>query len=584
MKTLALIACFLTLPLLGWAQARFSASVDKNTVAEGEQIKLTIEANAQWEKLSPPDIGGFRVLSGPNQSSQTSFINGQMTQSFSYTYLITPAKGQGTFTIGPASAIIQGKTYQSEPITIKVVPESQRPRDPNDPVTIAKNNTFIRLKINKKELYVGEPIIATYELYFHYSISNYQVDPPVFTGFYMKDLSPNKNFVQRQETVGGMRYTVVPLQELLLIPQKSGALEIPAYGMDLTVGVPSNQRDFFGRQLLANAQISLKSEKMTIQVKALPEQGKPAGFSGAVGTFTMKAEPNKKELNADESVSYVVQIEGEGNLGLFSLPDPEIPTSLEKYDPKYSENISYGSRGMKGFRKNEYLIIPRYGGEYKIPALSFSYFDPSTEKYVTLNFGDQIIQVSGDAQASPNRPGPRGNEAVTYLDQDILDIKHGAQKWTPTAPAPSLRATALKLWLAIPVLAILLLLLWRVYEKANAARLSDTVSRAQKMAAVHFKNARKALTKQQKEDFFAQIEKGMMVFFAAKWKLPLHEINQNEITNRLSSNPEWKQDMEEVKHVLGTCAMHRYAGQRSESDQEFLTRAQQAIQKLDKKL
>ena len=100
------------------------------------------------------------------------------------------------------------------------------------------------------------------------------------------------------------------LRKTVLYPQKSGKLEIEPLSLDISVEVPTNRRDIFGGRLMTQVQKRVSAGSKSIQVKALPEEGKPADFSGAVGDFNFKLSTSKTHLNATESLQARVEVTG----------------------------------------------------------------------------------------------------------------------------------------------------------------------------------------------------------------------------------------------------------------------------------
>src|SRR5690606_2437319 len=200
----------------------------------------------------------------------------------------------------------------------------------------------------------------------------------------------------------GEPYRFVVLRKTILYPQKTGELQIEPLTLSVAVDVPSDRRDIFGGRLFETIEKTVAAGRKTINVKSLPEAGKPADFTGAVGKFDFKVIPGNTELAATESTTVKVQVTGNGNLKLFELPKLEVPASIEKYEPERSENVRTDLNGTQGSLTDNYTLVPTRQGEYNIPALSFSYFDIRSESYKTITSGDIQLQIDrAPAGSSP---------------------------------------------------------------------------------------------------------------------------------------------------------------------------------------
>ena len=292
---------------------QFTASA-KSPVANGEQFYLTYSVNAQGANFRAATIRDFNVISGPSQSSSSNiqWINGQMSQSvsISYTYILQAVK-EGTFTIGPASIFINGKTYNSNPVTISVLKSTQnvipnnQQRRPNtgrsssqsnipNP-TVTKDDVFIRTIVSKSSAYKGEAILVTQKFYTKVNIAGFDdVEKPTYKDFWTEDIKMLDHVSLRRENYNGTVYNVAELQKTIIIPQKAGRIEIDPMELTCVAQIPTRRMgnsiwdDFFG-QSYQNVKVKVKSNPITIDVKSLPP-GQPVGFDGAVGNFTIKSD------------------------------------------------------------------------------------------------------------------------------------------------------------------------------------------------------------------------------------------------------------------------------------------------------
>ncbi|MBI4535029.1 MAG: protein BatD, partial [Ignavibacteriae bacterium] len=343
-QLIAILAMFVLSGTLNAQDISFEASVDRNTVALGEQftlrLVLTNAGMSGGKNLKLPDLNNFHIMGGPNQSTSMQFINGVVTSSVSYTYTLQ-SKDVGKFAIGPASIEAGGKVYATNPVTIEVVKGSSRPQQqpPTAKSDVGANigdNLFLRATVDKSHVIQGEQINLTFKLYTRVSVSNYTVSKnPAFTGFWGEDVETPKNVALSNETVDGRQYRVGIIKRVALFPTQSGTLEISPMEVQTTVQIqdarPSDPFDAFFRDPFGrNVNYAVKSNAIKIKVDPLPA-GAPLGFRGAVGRFTMSTTVDKKTGKTNEPISLKVSLSGVGNIKLLESPQVELPADFEQY-------------------------------------------------------------------------------------------------------------------------------------------------------------------------------------------------------------------------------------------------------------
>ncbi len=233
-------------------------------------------------------------------------------------------------------------------------------------------------------------------------VSNWrEKDNPRYNDFWSQNIEIKGLNVENGE-YNGEEYRYVVLRKTVLYPQKIGELKLEPLVLDVTVEVPTNRADIFGRPIMSKVPKTVTAGSRTIRVKALPEAGKPSDFKGAVGDFDFKVTTTKDQLNATESLQAKIEVSGKGNLKLFELPKLTVPSSLEVYEPEHKENVRTNLNGMQGTISDTYTIVPQYKGKYPLPSVSFSYFDLKTESYKRISSSEIIIDVLEGPMASTN--------------------------------------------------------------------------------------------------------------------------------------------------------------------------------------
>jgi len=372
----------------------FEMKLSKSKLGINERLRVDFTMNKDGDNFNPPDFTGFRVLMGPSQSISSSWINGVRSYSKTYSYTLAPT-ARGKFTIKQATIVIDGKTFKSLAKTIEVTAAVDKPSDQMTADDVADENLHLVAEVSKTNPYLNEAVSVVYKLYVSptISVSNYQpLDNPKYNNFWSQDIKVSSLNAQNG-TYKGKPYRYVILKRVVLYPQKSGKLDIEPLSLDVTVDVPTNKRDFFGGRVYSQTNKTVSAGKRTINVKNLPLANQPEDFNGAVGDFDFSVTTNKTSLNASESLQAIVEVSGKGNLKLFKLPEPVLPSSLEVYEPEFNEGVRTTLRGMQGKVSNNFTIVPSFKGKYPIPPIKFSYFNPKTEKYTTLSSDEIIVNV-----------------------------------------------------------------------------------------------------------------------------------------------------------------------------------------------
>ena len=353
--------------------------------------------------MKVPDFDGINILYGParSQSSQFSIVNGKTssTKEESYTYTVVASK-EGSYTIPAATIKSEGKQYTSNTLTVKVLPNDGTTSDAqsNTSQTVAQNSgddkTFARMILSKTSVYEQEPILVTFKIYTKAanirSLDNAIF--PSFEGFVLQDIPIDKPQIEL-EHYKGVNYQVVTIKQALLYPQRAGNIEISKGNFDVTVQVVRPMQGFFGMmQGYVDIEKSISTSPETVKVKPLPSN-KPASFTNAVGSFKIKSSISNTAPKANEALTYKVVISGNGNLKYIKDPELKFPADFEVYDPKTEVDVKTTTSGVIGSRVIEYTVIPRSAGDFKIPAVEFSYFDIATSSYKTITSDSYELKV-----------------------------------------------------------------------------------------------------------------------------------------------------------------------------------------------
>ena len=377
---------------------KFETVLSKVKLGQNERLRVSFEMNKDGDFFEAPSFENFEVLMGPSQSISSSFINGKRSFSKSYTYVLRPKK-QGQLIIDSASISIDNTIYTTDPKTVLVTEPIDNPNAPKTAQDIADESLYLVATLSNDKPYLNQGVLVTYTLYFspRVYINNFiPVENPTYKNFWSQDL-PIKEYETRRTTFKNESFNAVDLKTVVLYPQKSGSLALDPFALELYVQIPTGRRDFFGDPIMRSATKTVKAGDLSINVKDLPEQGKPSNYSGAVGDFKLSVDASRTSLEANESTQIKVKIAGKGNLKLLSVPELSLPSALEKYDPEYTDDVRVNREGMNGSVSNSYTVVPRYAGSYPVDPIEFTYFDPNSKSYKTLNSDPFDLTVEGSS-------------------------------------------------------------------------------------------------------------------------------------------------------------------------------------------
>lgn len=570
------------------AQVQFEAKVSKNTLGINERLRIEFNMNADGDNFVAPNFeaSGFRVIGGPSQSVSQYWINGKSSFNKSYIYILLPTQ-KGQLTIKQAAIEINGQIYKTSPVKINVTNAVEIPKDPNDaPAVSADDNIYLVADISKSNPYLNEPITVVYKLYFSYSIgiSNWrELNKPKYNDFWSQNIDI-KQLKAEEGMFKGERYRYVVLRKTVLYPQKSGKLEIEPLSLDIDCQVPSNRRNFWGQPIMVEDSKRVSAGSKVINVRALPESGKPVDFSGAVGQFDFKVNPSKTTLKNGESLDLTLSVIGKGNLKLFSLPKPVVPTALEMYDPVHEENVSTPLTGMTGRITDKYTIIPQYKGSYQIKPLSFSYFDLASGRYKTITSQPITITVlDGPSVASGEKSNP------TEATKNKVEV---AKSFAFIKPKTSLKSMEKEDFLgsglfyslvALPFFAIPLLIVGRRRKQAiDNDVVGNKIRKSNALAKKYLSEAKKHLG--QKEPFYIALEKALHNFLKAKLNIETSDMSKEKIREILTERNAQPETISEFITLTENCEFARYAPSSDAAIQQDYEKAVAIISNLEKQL
>ncbi len=603
------IILFLMLcPLWLWAQDDPTLTVSsKKQVMVGERFQVVFEANAEGKNFQAPSFEGFTVVGGPFTSSSSSFsmVNGSMSHTVRCTYTFAlQAYQEGTFHVGSATLTVKGKKISSEPFDIKVIPDDgshaapsgggsssgqgQSQQNTSDPQVSGKD-LFIRVIPSKKSAYVGEQVVLTYKLYTKVPVSSLSVERmPSYAGFWTKDITDNNGGSLRQtsEYINGIEYTAAEIQKIVVVPQRSGTLPIDPMIIECIAQIrteSNRQRSmdpfeaffndpFFNRNI-ANVRKELTSQTLNLEVKSLPENGKPASFAGAVGNFNFKSEIDKTELSTNEAFTLTLTVSGTGNVELLQMPTPVFPPDFEVYDPKITMNVNNNANGLSGTKKAEYLVIPRRAGSFTVPAVEFSYFDPSKGAYQTLSSQPYEIKVEkgkGGDEGSSGGIYASNQEGIKYLGSDIRHIMTGNAHLKPMHTVFFGSAAYFVVLLVLLVLFVILLFVLKKREQLSQDTAANRNRKADKVARGRLKSAAQFLKAKDQDKFYVEMSQALWGYIADKLGIERSKLSMDTVNETMKAKNVPDELTQQFIDTLNSCEFARFAPGSAEAKMDDL--------------
>ena len=549
-------------------------------VAAGEQFRLTYTINTQ-------DVKGFRagnipeeleVLMGPSTSTQSSFqmVNGHMSSSSSVTYTyILMANKQGSFTIPPATATVDGKTVHSNELHIKVAGQvqsggrqggAQQRQQPGQEVRPAGSNIsgsdlFIHVSASKSRVREQEPILLTYKVYTLVGLTQLSGKMPDLKSFYTREvpLPQEKSF--KVETFNGRQYRTVTWQQYVMFPQSTGKLEIPSITYEGIVVQQNRNIDpfeafFNGGSGYVEVKKQIKAPGTTIQVDPLPQR--PKNFSGGVGAYNITATIDQTEVKANDPVKLQVVVSGVGNMKLLKQPVVQFPKDFDAYDAKVTDKTKLTVNGLEGSIVYDFLAVPRHQGTYEIPPIEYVYFDTKAGDYKTLKTEGFTLKVAkGDGTNTLATFG--GQEDVHELANDIRYIKTGNTRQRPQGEF-FFASTGYWITLAVLLLAFVsLFIIFRHRAIENANIVKQRAGKANKVAVKRLKRANRLMRGGKQNEFYDEVLRALWGFVSDRLNMPVEQLSRENISQQLEAHQVGEDTISQFINAIDECEFARYA-------------------------
>ena len=425
----------------------------------------------------------------------------------------------------------------------------------NNTKAVSGNQLYIKATTNKRNIVIGEQILVSYKLFTRIDLHNTELSSlPALNGFWAKDLKTSSRF--KRDVVDGVAYNVATIKKSVLTAQKSGELVIDPMELKCSIRIQnkrSNRNLFFGGNYQVQEEL-IRSEPIKITVTDLPRP--PANFNGAVGDMSLKSEVDNRSISANDAITYKITITGTGNIELIKPLAIQFPEDFEVYDPKITDRIFEGGR-KRSVKTFEYLLIPRYKGEYTIPSTNLIIYNPKSKKYETKKSNSHKLSI-GASKNNEDETNGTNQQTVKSTQQDINYIFTNT-----TFQEIGERAMSKKVFYTLFFLPIVLLLLLWIYIKT--AGKTDTNSKdwknkkSNKIALKRLKTAQKCIKNNDFDGFFEEIEKSLWGYFADKFKIQIAELSKETISIHFNSSAINIEIESQFIALLDECEFARYA-------------------------
>ena len=610
---------FLTASIQLAAQTKFTASAIPSQAGKDEYITLTLTvANGNnVQNITPPALPDFDVVSGPNTTSEQNSINGVTTQSVSLSYILL-AKKPGSYKIDAATALINGRTFKSNNVSVvvskKATGNQQQNSNANNPMQSllsgmdpfnepqrdvefkdyilrqgesipdkVNKNMQLKLQCNKTSCYVGEPLLATYKLYSRLRSESSLSKNPSFNGFSVVEMmQQNDPSAVSTEQLNGKSYNVYTIRKAQLYPLQAGETELESASLDNRItfikysGNNGNNYNIDPNAMITET-VTLISKPTTIHVKPLPETGKPDGFKGAVGNFSIESSLQKNTFSADETGKLFITITGSGNMQLLTLPDINWASNFEVFETKVTDNTDNKTVPISGSKSFEIPFTVNKEGTYEIPVINFSFFNPATGTYKNTSTGNIKFTVT------------KGTGKQNFANEKLITEKK--------KDLPFIDKVFEKRWLIILFIAgiIITSLIFGITRKKKDSNVITKnkrviVTEENKTAATGFTNenpltkTEDCLFKNECQSFYSIINEEMKSFLSKRFNFNVENLNSKTLSAVMDKAGIDNDTILQTQRLIQDIEWQLYTPfERNEAINEMYTRAQNIIQVLGRK-
>lgn len=601
---LALTCAFVSVsPQARAALRRFGTLMEENQVTAGVPFRYVImlETDGEAPETMPtePTWGGLKIVEGPATSQRFTIINGDRRLQVFVQYVLV-AEEPGQYTIGHSRIEVNGEIYESGTETVtagepdmSMFPESLRDREILHPVTDdpgitrqLQGRAFVLPELSTETPYVGEPFSVTY--YFYQErlprAADLQVARPTAKSmleeepYIAQSISPTEIV-----TLDGRDYDVALLYRNVFTPTRPGRYRLEDFGIRFRLPVQSANRrrprsrfdSFFDLDPAFSPMVAVEARApaLSLEVRPIPSEGRPKGFSGTVGDFDLSAKVDHTAATEDDLITLRARIDGRGNPSLASPPDFPENQDFELFDQTEETERKPGRDEPAGTKTVEYLLRPKRSGTLEVPALRYPIFNPKSEGFEILTTEPQRVQVAPSRVQAVQAEGEATDKTLPEIEDQLDYLKPliGLRRAAPRALYHS------PLYWAAQIAALAL-----ACAALVSARRRETVDPAEQRRRnawaaldLRLKSVTEAAASKTPEEAANALERALREFIADWFNVKAEGLTAPEISFRLMAEGISKENMKRIEAIMEECAQARYAPL-SEQEANFPERAREA--------
>ena len=558
----------------------FTAIANAKQVVEGDffQVDFTLK-NAEWERFAPPAFTGFQQHGNPSSSQQTTMANGKWSTTKTLTYLVK-AKKKGKYTIGAATAVVDGKEIKSNKIPIEVVKGKSKSNNANTDSNDFEGKIFVRAEPSATDVKIGQQITLDYKIFTKVNVESFDMsEDPDYSGFYAENV---RQFSYRwmQEVVDGETYNTKILKRVALYPQQAGLLTIEPIFMRIGVESPNaarRRRSFFFKDL---KYLPFTTDTIQINVKPM-DADVPDAFSGGVGRYLMLFSVDKNTMTTDDALTLKMTIRGNGDIKRVQPPDLGLGDDFEVYEPRILEEKNFEHNGeILGRKIFEYQAIPLKTGKFVVQP-KFTYFDTDSLAFVTKTSAPVNINVKQGRKKI-------GSSIIAKTETTKAELL--PNKTTTSLSSKDKYFFGSPFFWILTILPFLLLGAAFAYRQVLEARGNVDVTllksqRAQQVAKQKLSQAEHFLQTQNSKEFYNEISNASFGYVSDKLNMPPSELSKANIQEKLQSLNVSQQYIDDLTKIIKTCEMALFAGMdNSAAMQETYQKTSEVIVKIEEEL
>ncbi|GEM_PF-7063731 len=536
------LSFFMLVSCVAFALPTATLSLDENKIGVNDITSLTLTLRGVNESDAPDifDMAGLKITSTGRSSSYQS-INGVVERSITYTYEII-ARKVGQYYIGPYTINVNGKNIKTNKVQLRVFKKTP---------TVVDANIILRQRTTRKQYYIGEPVILVTELLFRHQhirgVSNMNRDGGNFT------ISEPQQAEQKREVIDGRQFEVASWYQIVT-PKELGHLVIPEVYLTLSMSQRVSHSPFdgiFGATFGNLIRKNISAKALTVDIKALPDKGKPKDFSGVVGTYHLQANISQKEVVVGEGVTLKYKISGKGDINLLVSPKLHLPSGIKTYEPEIKKQVDKG-RLLSGSLEASQLLVPEKPGKISVGPLVFNYFDTSANKYRQLKAGPFDLLVKPGKQTAITAAAVRAGNKIKLLNTDLLPLKDVTNYHRPN-----------RLWiLAIYVVSFIIFVLLRI--KKYIANKNNQAGYSRRRNSLKLMRQRLDLAKRDMGSsttvFCNNLAAILPNFLADKLNLPVASCSGESLRNILKQEGVACKSIEDIVKLNAELDSYRFAG------------------------